>query len=196
MTLAEAGGSGGFCGAFEGFFGVRWPMLPDPRPLLFALWIGAALLVGCSSGAGGSGGSGGSGASGGAAGSAGTAMDVEWSPTRVPYDPSCASDCEVVEEGNYGHIGELQLLVNPDIDDPIAQWGDCIESFTVCIDNGMDAQSCSEGSVCPEECRVEYEERLVGLSDLEAQLLAFQAVYIDEGARCVPPIAPVDEGSP
>jgi len=163
-------------------------MPPACRVVAFVLSVGAALLVGCSSSSSGSGGSGGSAGVGGASGGVGGAALGEWAPTTVAYDPSCASGCEVVEEGDYGHIGELRLLVNPDVDDPIAQWGDCIESFTVCIDNGMDARSCSEGSVCPDECRAEYEGRLVGLSGLEAELRAFQAVYVDEGAPCLPPI--------
>lgn len=129
-------------------------------------------------------GAGGSRATGGAGGDP-PFSDV-WEPTTVPYDPSCSSGCVVVEEGNFGHFGELEVLADLDVDDPIAQWGDCIESFTSCIDSGMDPQTCSEGSVCPEDCRADYEERIVGLSDLRAQLLQFQAVYVDVGAPCLP----------
>ena len=147
------------------------------RSRLAALSSIALLLAACSSGAETSGGS----------GSGGTPADERWAPTTVPHDPSCASGCEVIEQGDFGHIGELTLLVNPNVDDPVAQWGDCIQSFRGCIEQGTDARACSEQSDCPESCRADYEGRIDGVSELEAQLDAFRAVYIDEGAPCLPP---------
>jgi len=119
--------------------------------------------------------------------------DKRWAPTTVPYDPSCASGCEVIEEGDFGHIGKIMLLANPDVDDPVAQWGDCIQSFRVCIEAGGDARPCSEGSECPEDCRAQLEERIRNVTDLRTQLDAFKGVYLDEDAPCLPPL---EEESP
>jgi hypothetical protein len=136
----------------------------------------ALLLAACSSGTGTAGGAG------------GAPTDDRWAPTTTPYDPTCASGCEVIEQGDFGHIGELTLLVNPNVDDPVAQWGDCIDSFRLCIEKGTDARACSERSDCPESCRADYQDRIDGVNELEAQLEAFQAVFIDVGAPCLPPI--------
>ena len=47
--------------------------------------------------------------------------------------------------------------------------------------------ACSEQSICPESCRADFESRIGGLTELPAQIEAFEAVYIDDGAPCLPP---------
>ena len=92
-----------------------------------------------------------------------------WAPTTVPYDPECKTGCEPLAMGDYGHLGELEISYNPDVDDPIAQWADCLESFQACLFDGRDALECSQQSSCPAACRVDYESRIVGVTDVEAQ---------------------------
>jgi len=109
-----------------------------------------------------------------------------WQPTTIPFDPTCAN-CETIASGDYGHSGDLTLSYDPDVDDAIAQWGDCLESFRRCLVGGGLALACSEQSICPESCRADFESRIGGLTELPAQIEAFEAVYIDDGAPCLPP---------
>lgn len=150
-------------------------MLVARRSDLLALCCSGALLVACSSET---------------AGDVGF-DDTRWAPTTTAYDPTCASGCEVLKEGEFGHIGGITLSFNPNVDDPVAQWGDCIESFRVCMEGGGDVRGCSEGSVCPEDCKAELAARLQGAGELEAELAVFKAVYLDEGAPCLPPVEEV-----
>jgi hypothetical protein len=150
-------------------------MLVARRSCFIALCCGGALLLSCSSET---------------AGEAGV-DDTRWAPTTTAYDPTCASGCEVLQEGEFGHIGGITLSFDPKVDDAVAQWGDCIESFRLCIEGGGEVRGCSEGSVCPEDCRADLAARLPGAGELEAGLAAFEAVYLDEGAPCLPPLEEV-----
>lgn len=117
--------------------------------------------------------------------------ETRWAPTSTPYDPDCVSGCQVLEEGEFGHLGAVSLSLNPDVDDPVAQWGDCIESFRDCVAGGGKVGSCSESSLCPEDCKADVAARLVGETEIGAQLAAFKAVYLDEAAPCLPPVGEV-----
>jgi hypothetical protein len=110
-----------------------------------------------------------------------------WRETTVAYDPAC-TDCETLVSGEYGHVGEIRVAVDADTDDPIAQWGDCLQSFRDCVVGGDAADTCSQRSACPESCRADFEGRIVGVTDLRAQISAFEAVYVNVGAPCLPPV--------
>ena len=106
-----------------------------------------------------------------------------WHQDQVVELPEGA---EVIAAEEFGHAGDLTLAYNPDVDDSIAKWGDCLESFKACITGGGAARACSEQSSCPETCRTEYESSLGAASGLEEELEAFEAVYIVAGAPCRP----------
>ena len=121
-------------------------------------------------------------------------LENPWEETTVPYDPDCASGCIELANDHYGHIGDVEWMVNPDVDDPIAQWGDCLQSFVDCMDGGGEPMACSQSSECPEACQREFSRRVEGVEDEEAQLDVFEAVYILDEAPCLPPL-PASEGS-
>ena len=169
-------------GELDGIRGVRtlgvavaWGMNQDWRPVLIVALGAAFVLGGCSS----------------ETVDQRTIGETRWAPTTTAYDPECASGCQVLEEGEFGHVGAVSLSFNPDVDDPVAQWGDCIESFRVCVGGGGEVGSCSEDSVCPEDCKADFEARLGSASEIGGQLAAFKAVYLDEGAPCLPPVEEV-----
>jgi hypothetical protein len=116
--------------------------------------------------------------------------DGPWAQATVAYDPDCATGCVTLQSREPVHGVDLTILYNPDVDDPIAQWGDCLESFKVCITGGGAAAACSQQSQCPEVCRQDFETRVATLSDLAAQFDAFEAVYISDGAPCLPERTP------
>lgn len=112
---------------------------------------------------------------------------VEWAETTVPFDPECAADCEIVGYVTPGHRGTPQpLLLNPNVDDPIAQWGRCVQSFTDCMDTTPDALVCIDQGSCPSACKSEYTRLAAAATDLDAHLQAFAEIFLDEGAYCRP----------
>ena len=112
---------------------------------------------------------------------------VEWAETTIPYDPTCATDCEVVGMIAPGHRGSVMpLAVNPNVDDPIAQWAGCIDTFTQCMEADRDPLACMAGGNCPDACRSAYEEEASKTPDLEGQLRIFQEMFLDDEAFCRP----------
>ncbi len=109
-----------------------------------------------------------------------------WNATTVPYDPECDEDCEDVAEVNIGHFGEATIRENAAVDDPVAQWGDCIDSMIDCMDDGGTAAACVSSSVCPGPCKTEFDRLAEGLSDEDELLDVFETVFIQADAVCRP----------
>ncbi|WP_300543150.1 hypothetical protein [Maricaulis sp.] len=124
--------------------------------------------------------------------------DDLWQAATVPYDPECSEGCEVFRDQiPAGHGGrydaQLTLLVDPDLDDPIAQWSDCVDSVFTCL--GTDAprddagraghlRGCVAQSACPDPCRQRYASRSGG--GLDGAVEAFGTIFLEEDAWCAP----------
>lgn len=114
-----------------------------------------------------------------------TGWDV-WAPTTHPYDPACEG-CQQVGVVAMGHLGgAVTLRFDPLVDDPVAQWGDCVESLLVCLEGGGDPLSCGDSADCPAACKAAFQAQVTGISDVEGQVGALEAVYIVPGAPCRP----------
>ncbi len=112
---------------------------------------------------------------------------VEWAKTTVPYDPACATDCEVVGMITPGHRGPtMPVAINPHVDDPIAQWAVCIDAFTQCMEVEHAPLACMAKGTCPNACKSAYDTEASQPSDLEGQLRVFQEMFLNEGAYCRP----------
>jgi hypothetical protein len=119
-----------------------------------------------------------------------------WKPTTVPHRDICAGEeCRPVGgqqttasdgTGSHRHGTPLPLAINPKVDDPVAQWGDCIASVLACIDGGSDASGCVVAGQCPVPCQQRVASALGGASSEEAALAAFEKVYMQSGADCRP----------
>ena len=121
-------------------------------------------------------------------------LDV-WRPTTVPWDPECRSGCvEVARTVPLAHSGaELRFRMNPAVDDPIAQWGDCLESVLSCLErDGGRLAPCIDDAACPAECKAVFRTRAAGAADEDARADAFEAVFVDRAAPC----RPADEVAP
>src|ERR1700752_4101392 len=91
-----------------------------------------------------------------------------WAPTSVAYDATCRVNCKDVRFISTGHNvrapleGELPVIsYNPDVDDPIAQWGDCLDSIMRCVRDqprnlGPAVNTCVRQSRCPAKCVRRY----------------------------------------
>lgn len=121
-----------------------------------------------------------------------------WAKTTVPYDPTCQSGCTAVNQldGGQSHgASEIAVFVNPDVDDPIAQWGDCLQSIFTCVEAQSDpfqpgdqkastVKSCVAASSCPAACIERFSRRSTGgAADVEA---ALDDIFIDKAGWCVP----------
>jgi len=115
-----------------------------------------------------------------------------WLEPTVPYDPTCAGGCDETPI-ELGHLRDgFTLRIDPNVDDAVAQWGDCVESMLVCLEAGSSARACVAAAECPEICKDLFDARAIGVSD-EARLLDhFESVFIEEGAACRPvePVQP------
>lgn len=120
-----------------------------------------------------------------------------WQPANVPWSPSrCARPeaCETALELPVpGSEEGLALRYDPRVDDAIAQWGDCLASFGACLEtaarpDGPAIARCVGLSACPARCKRTFRTRLAGATDAEAAEAAFLAVFVDEGAPCLPPV--------
>jgi hypothetical protein len=115
-------------------------------------------------------------------------LDV-WRPTTVPWDPECRTGCvAIARTAPLAHAdAELLLRVNPAVDDPIAQWGDCLESILACLErDGGRLAPCVDEAACPAECKALFRTQAAGATDEEARADAFEAVFVHRTAPCRP----------
>lgn len=130
-----------------------------------------------------------------------------WEEATVPYtEDACEEEgnCElhVRALGGHGsHTGEglFEFYYDPDIDDPIAQWGDCLDSVFTCINVAMEAgaetgdepdrvaliNGCVAEAACPGECKDRFTSRARG-RDFEGLEALFFEMFVDERGYCVP----------
>lgn len=115
-----------------------------------------------------------------------TQTDSPWAPTTTPYDPACNNGCVTIDSFESQHIGDFIVLENQDVDDPVAQWDRCVREVSDCLVESGELSGCVAASACPQECIDAFDAQPGASGDLEAQGQAFEAVFITEGARCVP----------
>lgn len=124
-----------------------------------------------------------------------------WEEPTVAYEEAdCEGrdDCEIYATLPMGHgegSQEMQLEYDPTIDDEIAQWGDCLGSVFVCIEQGMTAEgepdrtsvitTCVANADCPDDCKSRFASRTSN-ADFDRLEAVFFDMFVDEGGYCVP----------
>lgn len=123
-------------------------------------------------------------------------FDHVWSEATTAYEPECDEGCtEILNRPQGTHGGSVRIGVRPDIDDPVAQWSDCVQSIMSCYEERLGADDfdgeqgramhdCVLSSACPAECRDHYQST-VG-DNLEAVNAALDSVFLGERAACLP----------
>lgn len=121
-----------------------------------------------------------------------------WDETTVPFDPACAENCEDlggVIDSSHGSPA-MEFSYNPNVDDAVAQYGDCMQSVFQCIANAeLDpfaeqsakagvARTCVAQSICPPECKDRFANQAAGSPD--AVMSAFESTFIANDAWCLP----------
>ncbi len=119
-----------------------------------------------------------------------------WSKTTVPFDPTCSENCTTAGEiGGLHGSASVEFRQNAAVDDPIAQWGDCLQTVFVCLAENVGApasaeqkatvaRTCVNASSCPAPCKDRYAKKAAGSATAAEQ--AFDEVFIGEGAWCLP----------
>ena len=124
--------------------------------------------------------------------------DDLWAPTTHAYDPECTEECpEILSPRPIGHGGDdglvFSMRTDPRLDDPIAQWGMCMDSVFSCtgleIPDGEAERAdvlrqCVAQSDCPQACRDRFADRAG--TDLDSVVDQFEAVFVAEDAWCAP----------
>jgi hypothetical protein len=116
--------------------------------------------------------------------------ETPWTPATVSYDPQCKKGCKELRSTSLTHLGNISLYVQPKVDDAIAQWGDCLDSVTQCIEDrgltGPDIIACVEKSICPQACKVAFSAQARDAIQVNEALDAFERVFINDGGVCLP----------
>lgn len=116
-----------------------------------------------------------------------------WQPATVPYDPECSGCQRVGSVTRMPHLGgDLVIDVNPAIDDPIAQWGTCLESVVACVRADGDLRVCVEASACPAECKALFAASAASVAPGPRLGEVFEETFLARTAPC----RPAEEGRP
>jgi len=126
-----------------------------------------------------------------------------WADGNYVADPDCVAgtaECPVFMEARpVGHgsptDGDLVLTAvhYPGLDDPIAQWGQCMDSVLTCLAPASEAtpeekagrlRACVAQAECPQACRDRFADR-AGTA-LESAMAEFDAIFVAEEAWCAP----------
>ena len=118
-----------------------------------------------------------------------------WAPATVPYNPDCGANCktfatlEAAHGGPKGAEGGLEMRYDPNVNDDVAQWGDCLDSVFVCINATGDrspdrVRSCVQDAKCPKECKDRFAARASG--SIDEVKAAFFGIFVDKDAACRP----------
>ena len=123
-----------------------------------------------------------------------------WAESTVPYDPECTSECEVLGElADTAHgAPAVTVSVNPNVDDPIAQWSDCLSDVMTCVQDKTDPfqplevkapvfNTCVIESQCPDPCIERYQR--LAQNDSTRMEQAFNRVFADKDAICAPRVS-------
>ena len=114
--------------------------------------------------------------------------DNPWAPTTVPFDPTCSSNCVEVGTRTDDHTNaEMMFSLQPDVDDALVQWAQCIESTANCVRDGGAIDACVAQSVCPAPCIAEFQRLAPSEGDAELLGAVFEEVFLNDGSVCLPP---------
>ena len=116
-----------------------------------------------------------------------------WRQPRHPFDPKrCLNGkCKKLLRLPPVANEDVSIMVDPEIDDGVAQWSDCIGSIAQCVDRKREVtvqgfQACVGQSKCPESCKEGFARKTREVQDVNGMMTEFTAYFVDEGGACVP----------
>ncbi|OLF75266.1 hypothetical protein AWH62_05430 [Maricaulis sp. W15] len=132
--------------------------------------------------------------------------DDLWEVGTHEIDPDCvpgSAACPVLISPRpigHGSAGEDDMVLTavryPELDDPIAQWGACMDTVLTCLaptadstpdDKSAALRSCVAAADCPQACRDRFADRADQAgADLARLMAEFDAIFVAEEAWCAP----------
>lgn len=114
-----------------------------------------------------------------------------WKPTTVPRTAECGPGCKVIGEFDTAHGPRIRVTEQPAVDDPVAQWADCMASIRTCAEReGRDAfAGCVAKSACPRLCKDDFRRRTGTTPDVARLRASFEATFLADDAACLPKVA-------
>jgi len=116
-----------------------------------------------------------------------------WQPTTVPYDSKCEGEClkniQPIADIENAHLRGVKIVMRPDINDAIAQLGDCLDTIMDCVDEKADTNqtaSCVAQSQCPAVCKEAYAKQFNASMPDKAQLEGLETIFLSDQALCAP----------
>jgi hypothetical protein len=116
-----------------------------------------------------------------------------WQPTTVPYDSKCEGEClnniQEMADIETSHLRGIKIVVRPDINDEIAQLGDCLDSIMHCVDEKDDPSqtfACVAQSICPVECKESYAKQFTASMTGQQQVDGIETIFLADNAICSP----------
>lgn len=80
----------------------------------------------------------------------------------------------------------LMLEVDPDPDPKVVAWAGCLDQVKNCVESGGKVRACTTAEVCGPTCVAALDRALVDVDSVEAELDAFESVFVTPGAVCRP----------
>lgn len=99
---------------------------------------------------------------------------------------ACAACKPSEPPGTDRSLTAAMLEVDPSPDPALVAWGGCLDAVTQCLEGGGEIRQCASAERCGADCAAALDRALVGASGREAQLDAFESVFINPDAVCRP----------
>lgn len=116
-----------------------------------------------------------------------------WRPVTQRFDPERCTEGKCKEWVRMPPLGDnvVLLIVDPEVDDEIAQWSDCLATVASCMEEAGDfgrktLVGCVRRSRCPERCREDFMRKARSLNDDDQVWALYNAQFVDDGGMCVP----------
>ena len=74
--------------------------------------------------------------------------------------------------------------VDPDPDPRIVAWAGCLDTVTSCMEGGGTVRTCTTAEACGAHCVAALDRALDGAAGIEAELDAFESVFVTPGGLC------------
>jgi len=94
--------------------------------------------------------------------------------------------CGKPQPPGHGDLPAMVLERDPDPDPAVLAWAGCIQKVTGCLQSGGEIRACTTIEACGERCVGALGQALGGAVGREAELDAFERVFIRPGAICRP----------
>ncbi len=125
------------------------------------------------------------------AGSSSGGVSVGWKPTTVPWTPDCQGCSTVYEAETTPGGNKLRIQSNSQVDDPVAQWAECVDEALACVRAGGGAPALvgcvASAGKCPQACRDMYAAQVAPVVGQPAEeQRVYQALFVARGGACRP----------